>query len=279
LICYFLSCDITDVFNYAQNNVIRTKKAYPNSAQTFNEDRGNVTAPACMAGIQDEAEVTASVHRPLISSYGLAIHSCQQRENGDAYSTCDRQDEAALARFAARQPVSAVIDANDRVFNGLYSGYIIQASDCSSVAGAGSHTVIIVGLLTDATTGKKVWKIQNSYGSDWGDNGYAYLEYGYNTCGIANYNHYVQTTCEIPADLHPLPRPTSPRRAPRSVALRKLKKKKQPKRVTPIFPLQPDPLNQFEKKKEQEKRWWQNEKQEQEDKHNKSKRKIKTSKK
>ncbi len=31
-----------------------------------------------------------------------------------------------------------------------------------------------------------IWKIRNSWGSDWGEGGYIYLERGYDLCGVAD---------------------------------------------------------------------------------------------
>ena len=42
-------------------------------------------------------------------------------------------------------------------------------------------TIVGVNISED---GKGYWKIQNSWGSSWGEEGYARLEYGGDTCGI-----------------------------------------------------------------------------------------------
>lgn len=47
------------------------------------------------------------------------------------------------------------------------------------------HAVTIVGYTTNT------WIVKNSWGTDWGDEGYIYLERGHNTCGVAEYVTYV----------------------------------------------------------------------------------------
>ena len=47
-----------------------------------------------------------------------------------------------------------------------------------------SHAVLIVGYGTDAETGLKYWIVQNSWGDDWGENGYFRIHRGTNECLI-----------------------------------------------------------------------------------------------
>lgn len=50
-----------------------------------------------------------------------------------------------------------------------------------------NHAVVIVGYGVDEETGKKYWKIKNSWGAEWGENGYFRLLRGEGTCGIDQY--------------------------------------------------------------------------------------------
>lgn len=51
-----------------------------------------------------------------------------------------------------------------------------------------NHAVVIVGYGVDETTNKKYWRVKNSWGPNWGENGYFRLIRGEGACGIKRYN-------------------------------------------------------------------------------------------
>ena len=63
-----------------------------------------------------------------------------------------------------------------------YTSGVYPASKCSTDI---DHAVMIVGFTPHA------WIIKNSWGTDWGVNGYLYLERGKNACGVAEYVSFV----------------------------------------------------------------------------------------
>jgi len=66
------------------------------------------------------------------------------------------------------------------------------------------HAVQLVGFNRAAP--KPYWIVRNTWSTNWGHNGYIYLEYGKNTCGIANLATYPELNTGEEANGH------SPRR-------------------------------------------------------------------
>ena len=77
----------------------------------------------------------------------------------------------------ATRPVSATVDASN--WQNYKSGIF---GNCVSLL---NHAVLVVGVVGYA------WKVKNSWGTSWGENGYIRLSGG-NTCGICiNGGYYV----------------------------------------------------------------------------------------
>jgi len=84
-------------------------------------------------------------------------------------------DEATVASFvAANTPVSIIVDASSW---SSYGGGILMASQCGHNL---DHAVQAVGFEISAG----YWIVRNSWGADWGENGYIRLQYNKNTCGM-----------------------------------------------------------------------------------------------
>ena len=78
-------------------------------------------------------------------------------------------------------PVSIAADASDW---SSYTSGILTSDDCSSSAYKLDHAIQLVGYNEDGDT--PYWIVRNSWSSDWGIDGYLYLEMGENTCGLAD---------------------------------------------------------------------------------------------
>jgi C1A family cysteine protease len=84
-------------------------------------------------------------------------------------------ETAMVAYLAANGPISICVDASSW---DSYKGGIMPASSCGTSL---DHCVLIVGY----DLPKNYWIVRNSWATDWGIDGYIYLEYGHDTCGLA----------------------------------------------------------------------------------------------
>jgi len=80
--------------------------------------------------------------------------------------------ESALEAAVAQQPVSVAIEADQAVFQ-HYTGGVLTDDACGSQL---DHGVLVVGY--GVLDGKKYWRLKNSWGPSWGDNGYINIERG-----------------------------------------------------------------------------------------------------
>jgi len=92
----------------------------------------------------------------------------------------DVTDENALMAAINQGPVSIAIEADKSPFQ-LYSGGVLDNEACGNQL---DHGVLLVGYGTDA--GKEYWKIKNSWGQTWGEEGYIRFVRGQDQCGLAD---------------------------------------------------------------------------------------------
>lgn len=91
-------------------------------------------------------------------------------------------DETALEEaLVLWGPVPAAMHATQDFF--MYSGGIFEDSQCEDTRL--NHAILIVGFGVDAKSGHKYWILKNSWGEDWGENGYVRLRRG--MCGITQH--------------------------------------------------------------------------------------------
>lgn len=63
-----------------------------------------------------------------------------------------------------------------------YNGGIVYASECGTQT---DHCVLTTGY--NLNSNPPYWIVRNSWGTDWGIQGYIWLQYGANTCSMAQY--------------------------------------------------------------------------------------------
>ena len=101
----------------------------------------------------------------------------------DSYVDVTPNSELALQQAVALQPVSVAIEADTMVFQ-FYSTGVMNSVSCGVNL---DHGVLVVGY--GSLNGVDYWKVKNSWGANWGENGYILI--GRNAadkqgiCGIA----------------------------------------------------------------------------------------------
>ncbi|GMH94995.1 hypothetical protein TrST_g1538 [Triparma strigata] len=96
---------------------------------------------------------------------------------------CNSQDEDTLASsLNSVAPVSICVDAEPWQD---YTTGVLKASSCKSGYYALDHCVQLIGY-SGISGSDGYWIVRNSWASDWGVDGMIHLEYGENTCGVAD---------------------------------------------------------------------------------------------
>ena len=119
--------------------------------------------------------------------YVAEDEKCKICDDPIKFSSCvliDSNNQLHLKEAVSKQPVSVAIQANTNVFQS-YTGGIINDSSCGTEL---DHGVLIVGYGEEK--GEKYWIVKNSWGMNWGEDGYVRIARSDSTndpgiCGIA----------------------------------------------------------------------------------------------
>ncbi|XP_010544099.1 PREDICTED: low-temperature-induced cysteine proteinase [Tarenaya hassleriana] len=118
----------------------------------------------------------------------------------DSYTDVPSNDEKALMKAVATQPVSVGICGSERAFQ-LYSSGIFTGPCSTSL----DHAVLIVGY--GSKNNVDYWIVKNSWGKRWGMDGYIYMQRNTgNSEGLCGIN----MLASYPIKTHPNPPPPSP---------------------------------------------------------------------
>ncbi|CAN1229450.1 Senescence-specific cysteine protease SAG39 [Linum perenne] len=152
----------------------------------------------CNGGLMDDAfkfiiqnkGLTTESNYPYKTKYpyDAADGTCNANKEGSSaatikgYEDVPANNEAALMKAVASQPISVAIDAGDSSFQFYSSG--IFTGECGTEL---DHGVTAVGY--GESDGKKYWLVKNSWGAQWGEAGYIRMQKDVTAkeglCGIA----------------------------------------------------------------------------------------------
>ena len=158
------------------------------------EDQG------CNGGLMDNAfewieknGIAAEAAYPYTSGTGTTgtcdkAKSAQKVVTISSFRDVPQGDEDALKSAVAIGPVSIAIEADKSAFQ-LYKKGVLDNHGCGTKL---DHGVLLVGFGTQKTFfgHKDYWKVKNSWGNTWGEDGYIRMVRGKNMCGVAQQASY-----------------------------------------------------------------------------------------
>ncbi|VEU41147.1 unnamed protein product [Pseudo-nitzschia multistriata] len=139
-------------------------------------------------GICSEMDYPYVMHRRWLRGCGSEKGECTPVEHTRVKSFTDVENTPeALVEAIAQQPVSVAIEADQQVFQ-FYKSGVFDDPGCGNNL---DHGVAAVGYGT-SDDGKDYFKVRNSWGASWGDEGYILIsrsiENNVNgTCGILSF--------------------------------------------------------------------------------------------
>ncbi|KAK7291579.1 hypothetical protein RIF29_06840 [Crotalaria pallida] len=151
--------------------------------------------------IKQKGGITTEANYPYKAADGTCDASKEKEKavSIDGHENVPENNEAALLKAAANQPISVAIDAGGYDFQFYSEG--VFTGECGTDL---DHGVAIVGY--GATLdGTKYWIVKNSWGARWGEHGYIRMQRGISKkqglCGIAMEASYpIKNSSTNPAD-------------------------------------------------------------------------------
>jgi len=152
----------------------------------------------CNGGLMDDAfkyiisnnGIDTEASYPYTEKDGTCHYSAANRgATISSYKDVTAGSEAALLDASATVgPISVAIDASKASFQ-LYTKGVYHALLCSATRL--DHGVLVVGYGVDSDNNDAYWLVKNSWGGDWGQQGYIWMSRNRNNnCGIATSASY-----------------------------------------------------------------------------------------
>jgi len=174
---------------------IKTKKLLSFSEQQIMDCSWQFGNNGCNGGMFDRAFYYINVQGGIDSeaSYPYTAKeskTCKYDAKNKAgqvsnfYYVKQEDEDALTAVLAMKGPVAIAINAGLRSFQ-FYSSGVYDDSECDATL---NHGVLAVGYGTDSDSGKDYFLVKNSWGTQWGLDGYIKMRRNRdNQCGIATY--------------------------------------------------------------------------------------------
>jgi len=148
-------------------------------------------ADGCIGGNQEEAftYLMGAGGAESLSAYPYLAYKSTCRFNSNYVGASVASyffisgDEDVMKTYVYNGPIGIIFNANMLQY---YTGGIISADASECDPSAIDHAVLIVGWGT-SSSGTDYWIVKNSYGPDWGENGYFRIVRGQGTCGVNQY--------------------------------------------------------------------------------------------
>jgi len=169
------------------------------SEQQLVDCSGSYGNEGCDGGLMDDAFEYVQANGGLCTEdaypYTGVDGTCQSTSCGTFYNAISghtdvtSESEPSLEAAVAQGPVSIAIEADQFAFQ-FYSGGVLNGTCGTSL----DHGVLAVGYGTDGN--QDYWKVKNSWGSTWGEEGYVYIcrncnmNNGQGECGILDEPSY-----------------------------------------------------------------------------------------
>jgi cathepsin L len=187
--------------------VYNSNEGKSKSLQSFSEQQlvdcskmyGNL---GCNGGLMDNAfkyvidnGICTETAYPYTATSSIT-ETCKSKSCVPNKSVCECVDVIPsstkdLMRAVSITPVSVAIQADATTFQ-MYKSGVYTDIKCGTDL---NHGVLVVGYGVDTESQLPYWRVKNSWGTDWGDEGYIKIlrSEGDGICGIAMQPSYVQT--------------------------------------------------------------------------------------
>ncbi|TNN70101.1 Pro-cathepsin H [Liparis tanakae] len=167
-------------------NAIATGKLISLSEQQLIDCASDFNNHGCMGGLPSQAFEYIKYNKGLMAEddypYKGYDDSCHFEPAFAAAFVLDYDEKAMVDAVARLNPVSFGYDVTDDFMH--YKEGVYTSTECKNTTDEVNHAVLAVGYGADES-GTPYWIVKNSWGADWGTDGYFLIERGNNMCGLA----------------------------------------------------------------------------------------------